>query len=320
MLIVAIGTFALVAAIVIGSYWVFVVRPEQKRQDVVRKRAGADRIQSRMPRLFKPLERGRRIPVLDYVIDAAGSLVAPLRRLLTQAASSMNVATFILVTAVCAVVAAIAALVVTHLLLVALAAALVAAVLPYQVVKRMRDVRIRKFEEQFPEAIELIGRALRAGHAFPAGLSMVADEMAAPVGPEFRTLYDQQNYGLPLPEALRNFAARIPLLDARFFVTAVLTQRESGGNLAEVLDNLAAVIRERFRVKRQIRVISAHGRITGWVLVALPPSLAVAFMVIGPEQIGKLTGTAMGHMMIYTAIGLQIIGTLIIRRIVRIEY
>jgi tight adherence protein B len=273
-----------------------------------------------MPRLFKPGQPGNRVPVLDRLIEAAGSLAAPLQRLLSQSATSMNVATFVVITAVCALGASIAALVLTHLILVAVAAALVGAGVPYQIVKRKRDVRIRKFEEQFPEAVDLIARALRAGHAFPAGLSMVAEEMPAPVGQEFRTLYDQQNYGLPLPDALRSFAARIPLLDARFFVTAVLTQRESGGNLAEVLDNLAAVIRERFRVKRQVRVISAHGRITGWVLVALPPSLAVAFMVIGPEQIGKLTGTSMGHMMIYTAIGLQIIGTLIIRRIVRIEY
>jgi tight adherence protein B len=317
---IVIGTFVLVATLVIGTYWLFVLRPEQRREDVVRRRAGAGRTSSRMPRLFKPGQPGNRVPVLDRLIEAAGSLAAPLQRLLSQSATSMNVATFVVITAVCALGASIAALVLTHLILVAVAAALVGAGVPYQIVKRKRDVRIRKFEEQFPEAVDLIARALRAGHAFPAGLSMVAEEMPAPVGQEFRTLYDQQNYGLPLPDALRSFAARIPLLDARFFVTAVLTQRESGGNLAEVLDNLAAVIRERFRVKRQVRVISAHGRITGWVLVALPPSLAVAFMVIGPEQIGKLTGTSMGHMMIYTAIGLQIIGTLIIRRIVRIEY
>ena len=105
--------------------------------------------------------------------------------------------------------------------------------------QRLRTRRLRKFEEQFPEALDLIARALRAGHAFTTGLEMVADEMPAPVGAEFRLLYDQQNYGMPIPDALKRFAERIPVLDARFFVTAVLIQRESGGNLSEVLDNLA---------------------------------------------------------------------------------
>jgi tight adherence protein B len=177
-----------------------------------------------------------------------------------------------------------------------------------------------KFEEHFPEAIDLVARSLRAGHALPTGLSMVADEMPVPVGTEFRILYDEQNFGLTLPDALRNFARRIPVLDARFFVTAVLTQRESGGNLAEVLDNLASVIRERFKVKRQVRVISAHGRITGWVLACLPPSLAVATMVINPDHLGTLLGSDLGQRMIIAALTLQVIGTLIIRKIVNVEY
>ena len=143
--------------------------------------------------------------------------------------------------------------------------------LPIWFVSFMAKRRLIKFEEQFPEAIELLSRALRAGHAFTTGLSMVAEEMPEPVGTEFRLAYDRQNFGMPMPEALRSLGERVPLLDARFFVTAVLTQREAGGNLAEVLDNLAAVIRERFKVKRQVRVITAHARITGWVLAMLPP-------------------------------------------------
>jgi tight adherence protein B len=144
--------------------------------------------------------------------------------------------------------------------------------------------------------------------------------MPPPIGTEFRILYDEQNFGLTLPDALRNFARRIPVLDARFFVTAVLTQRESGGNLAEVLDNLSSVIRERFKVKRQVRVISAHGRITGWVLSLLPPSLAVATLALNPDHLGTLTGSTLGQQMIITAIVLQVVGTLIIRKIVNVEY
>ena len=140
-----------------------------------------------------------------------------------------------------------------------------------------------------------MSRALRAGHAFTTGLAMVAEEMPEPVGTEFRLLYDQQNFGMPMPDALKALGERVPVLDARFFVTAVLTQREAGGNLAEVLDNLAAVIRERFKVKRQVRVVSAHGRITGWVLAMLPPALGVALTLLSPEHMSLLWTDPTGH-------------------------
>jgi tight adherence protein B len=149
---------------------------------------------------------------------------------------------------------------------------------------------------------------------------MVAEEMPAPVGEEFRVLYDQQNYGMPMPDALKVFADRIPLLDARFFVTAILIQRESGGNLAEVLDNLSSVIRDRFRVKRQMRVASAHGRITGWVLVGLPPTLGLLLMATNPEHRQLMLGERLGLQMMAGAAVLQGIGTLIIRKIVNIPY
>ena len=123
-----------------------------------------------------------------------------------------------------------------------------------------------------------------------------------------------------MPEALRDFARRIPVLDAQFFATAVLTQRETGGNLSEVLDNLSSVIRERFRVKRQVRVISAHGRLTGFILTALPPSLAMAFAIINPNQIGMLIDDPLGIRMIAVAVVLQITGGYIISRIVKVEY
>jgi tight adherence protein B len=184
----------------------------------------------------------------------------------------------------------------------------------------MRNQRISKFEEQFPECLDLLARALRAGHAFTTGLLMVADEMPQPVGPEFRIIYDQQNFGLPLAQSLRSFAERVPLLYAKFFVTAVMTQRESGGNLAEVLDNLGSVIRDRFKVKRQIRVISAHGRLTGWVLTAVPPVLAFVQFIIAPENLKFLFNDPMGLRFVEAAIFLQITGALIIRRLVKIEY
>ena len=161
----------------------------------------------------------------------------------------------------------------------------------------------RKFEEQFPEAIELIARALRAGHAFTTGLALVAEELPDPVGGEFRLVYDRQNFGMPVADALHLFAERVPLLDARFFVTAVLTQRESGGNLAEILDNLGVVIRQRFRVRRQIRVVTAHARLTGWVLVAMPLATALAMLVVAPDHILTLVTDPLGIQMLVAAVG-----------------
>jgi tight adherence protein B len=197
---------------------------------------------------------------------------------------------------------------------------LVAAYLPFAYVNFIRGRRLVKFEEQFPEAIDLLARALRAGHAFTTGVEMVGAEMADPVGAEFRLMYDRQNFGMPVPDTLRAFAERVPIIDARFFATAVLTQRESGGNLSEVLDKLAAVIRERFKVKRQVRVITAHGRMTGWVLSALPPALAFALFLINPSQMMILVRDPLGVQMIIVAVVLQVIGTLIIRKLVNIEY
>jgi tight adherence protein B len=144
--------------------------------------------------------------------------------------------------------------------------------------------------------------------------------MAAPAGPEFKLLYERQNYGAQLPDALRMFAQRIPSIDARFFVTAVLTQRESGGNLSEVLDRLASVMRERFRVRREVQVKSAHGRITAYVLAGMPPALAGLTFINAPDQLKILTSDPLGQRMILAGVVLEIIGLLIVRRLVDIEY
>jgi tight adherence protein B len=180
--------------------------------------------------------------------------------------------------------------------------------------------RIRKFEEQFPEAIDLIARALRAGHAFSTGLKIAAEELPPPAGVEFRKLYERQNYGAPLGDAMRALADSVRSLDARFFVTAVMTQRETGGNLAEVLDRLATTMRERFRIKRDVRTKSAHGRMTAYVLGAMPVGLAMIMMVTSPAQFRVLITDPLGNRMLAGAVASQIVGTLIIRKLVNIEY
>ena len=156
------------------------------------------------------------------------------------------------------------------------------------VLRYKRGARLYKFEEMFPEALDLLSRSIRAGHAFSAGMKMVAEELGEPVGPEFRKAFDEQNFGLPLKESLDNLSIRIPILDVRFFATAVLIQRETGGNLSEILDNLANVVRERFKIRRQIRMHTAHGRFTGYVLMALPAFLGLALSFINPEHMNRL--------------------------------
>ena len=196
---------------------------------------------------------------------------------------------------------------------------LLGASVPFLILMRKRTVRIRRFEEQFPEALDLLSRAIKAGHAFQTAMGMVADEGAEPMGPEFRKAFEEQNYGLPLKDALNNMAIRMPLIDVRFFATAVLIQRETGGNLSEILDNLAYVVRERFKILRQVRVYTAHGRMTGYVLLALPAFLAVALMFINPEHMHVLFTERAGKMMVAATVILQTIGYLWIRKIVTIE-
>jgi len=192
-------------------------------------------------------------------------------------------------------------------------------VAPFIYVRVKRTRRFRAFEENFPEALDLVSRALKAGHAFATGIKMVADEMAEPVGPEFRKTFDEQNFGLPLKDALANLTDRMPLLDVRFFATAVLIQRETGGNLSEILENLAHVVRERFKILRQVRVYTAHGRLTGYVLLALPAFLAVALMFINPEHMQLLFTERLGHMMLMATVVMQTVGYFWIKQVVKIE-
>jgi tight adherence protein B len=190
---------------------------------------------------------------------------------------------------------------------------------PFLFLKFKRKRRLLTFEEAFPEALDLMSRALKAGHAFATGLKMVADEMPEPIGPEFRKTFDEQNFGLPLKDALNNLTERSPNLDVRFFSTAVLIQRETGGNLSEILENLAHVVRERFKILRQVRVYTAHGRLTGYVLLALPVFLVVVLSYINPEHMSLLFRERIGHMLLGATVVMQIIGYFWIRQVVKIE-
>ncbi len=321
-MIFVLGTFFAILGLVLGAYWLFVLRLEQSDHAALSKRLRPDPVATaqKSTRLLKPIAQLSNVGHLNSVLGRMGRIVPPLQRDIVQAGLTMTVGTLLLSAGCLALVVYMVVKLLTFSTLLALGAGLLASFIPFIYVKQMRNRRLRRFEEQFPEAIDLIGRAIRAGHAFTTGLTMVADEIPKPVGEEFKLLYDQQNYGMPVPEAMKAFAERIPLIDARFFVTAVLTQRETGGNLGEVLDNLASVIRDRFRVKRQVRVLTAHGRITGWILAGMPPALATAMMFVAPSHMKMMIADPLGVQMIVGALTLQVIGTLIIRKLVDIPY
>lgn len=193
------------------------------------------------------------------------------------------------------------------------------AALPYLYVLRQRQKRMAAFEEQFPEALDFLARAMRAGHAFSISLEMLANESTPPLSVEFRKVYNEQNLGLPIDTALKNLAERVPLLDVKFFVSAVLLQRETGGNLAEILTKLARIIRERFQLKGQVRAASAHGRVTGAVLTIMPIVLMLGLMVVAPGYLQSMADDPDGKYIIGAAILGLLLGHLSIRKIVDIK-
>lgn len=312
--------FVLVLAIIFGAYWLFVLLPEQSAEQKVRARLKGQRSDVLRSSLLKARDRLSGIGSLDATLAKSGDMLEPLSALIARSGLKTTVGTIILAGIFIGVMTMAVVARYSPYFLAAVIVGIAASFLPVLFVKQAAARRLAVFEEQFPEAIDLIARALRAGHALPTALQMVSEEIPQPVGGEFRLLFDQQNFGMSLPDALRAFGERVPLVDARFFVTAVLTQRETGGNLSEVLDKLSSVIRDRFKVKRQVRAVSAHGRITGWVLGALPPVVAGILFLVSPDHIRLLVDDPLGVEMVLAGLTLQFIGVMAIRRILRVEY
>jgi tight adherence protein B len=207
----------------------------------------------------------------------------------------------------------------TDSVLIALPVGLLAGAMPYLWARHKRGKRLDKFQEGLPEALDLMVNALRAGHSLIAAMGSVARECADPIGCEFKACFEEQNYGLEMKTALDNMINRVPLQDLRIVVTAIMIQRESGGNLAEVLDKTSHVIRERFRLKRQVGVHTAQGRMTGWVLSLLPVFLGTALYFVNPDMMSMLWKNPMGIKMLWASFGMLVVGGLIIRHIVNMD-
>ena len=263
------------------------------------------RLLSQQPLLQQLLER----------LPPAGAL----DRLLLQAGSGQTVAQ-VLGWSVLAMLAGLAA---GALLGLALALQLglgaLGAALPCWRLLRARQRRLARIEQQLPEALDLMGRSMRAGHAFPTALKMVGDEMTGPLADEFRAVFDEVNFGVAMSDALSGLAARVPSTDLRYFVIAVLIQRETGGNLTELLNSISAIIRDRLKLMGQVRVLSAEGRMSAWILGSLPFAAALMMQVTNPEFLSVLYTDSGGRKMVAMALGMLVIGILFIRKIVRIR-
>jgi len=322
-MVLAFIIFVFVVALVMGTYAAVTYLPEMfANREMDRRLKDVANIPLDDPTVESTVVRQAKsgpLPGLDRAL-AESSAGAKLARLIDRSGVETT-ASSILVS--CVLLGAAAYLVVSLFVssqpFAAPLAAIAGLAMPILWLKHKASTRRARFEEMFPEALDLLSRAIRAGHAFQTAMGMVADEMADPIGPEFKRTFDQQNYGLPLKDALNELADRVSLLDVRFFVTAVLIQRDTGGNLSEILDNLAHVVRERFKILRQVRVHTAHGRFTGYVLLGLPAFLACALMVINPEHMGLLFKEPMGRMMILATLVMQTIGFFWIRQVVKIE-
>jgi tight adherence protein B len=320
-LLIAILTFLVVVVLFLGV-WVFAGGDQAQEQ-----------VRKRMSAVHKAERRGGDVNVsLKLVRDEMMSSVPWVHRLMLQWSWSTKLQDYILQAGMTAKPAKIlllsavlglggyliAGYFLPHLV-VSASIGIVAALIPFVVVVIKRKRRLRKFEEHLPEALDLLGRAVRAGHAFTTGLEMISKECAEPLAGEFRTAFEEQNFGLPLRDALLNLSDRVPIIDVKFFVTALMIQKETGGNLAEILDGLSRVIRERFRIYRDVQVKSAQGRLTAGILIALPIAMLGVLSVLNPHYVGILFTDPKGPVMLATAAVMQMIGAAILWKIIHFE-
>jgi tight adherence protein B len=319
MIAVALLVFAAVLIATVGGYLLLAPASESSRElkrrlallelreietadipDVLKKELLSD-----VPLLQRALSRLR----LAQRVDAR----------LRQAGMEMKVGVFALLSVSLLAIGTLIGLVLHWPVVLAILLGALLATVPGTVVGVKRSRRMKAFTSQFPDALEMFARSLRAGHSFTGAIQLVAQEMPHPMGLEFRQVFDEQNLGVPLREALTGMTRRVDSLDARFFVTAILIQRETGGNLAEIIDKIAHVIRERFRIQGQLKIFTAQARMTGTILSLLPVALALAIGFLNPDYLKPLWFERAGRILIGVAICMQITGALVIRRIVRIK-
>jgi tight adherence protein B len=263
--------------------------------------------------LAAPLDAGTGI--IEEIMARFGNL----RLLFEQADTTLTPTRFFAISAVLALVGAFASIVAGFPVYATPTGAIVMASLPLLWLIWRRRKRLKAFAVQLPDALELIARALRAGHSLASGFNLVKEEMAPPIGKEFGRVFEEQNLGIPMDDSLSNLTSRVPNLDLKFFSTAIVLQRQTGGDLAEILDKIGYIVRERFKIWGQVQALTGEGRLSGIVLLALPPVLFLAVYRLNPEYIMMLFSDPMGKKMLAGAVIMQVLGALVIRKIINIK-
>jgi tight adherence protein B len=318
-LLTAIGIFVVTLFVIEGGYLAFrkIRNPEVKR---VRKRLSTltlaeyqtEDVDIIRRKLLSEIPWFNRILLSLRRTDRAN-------RLLEQAGTQYHLGFYILLSLVLAAVGFLVVSWLTSNLLVSIIVAAILGMMPFFYIHSKKKRRMQKFERQLPDAMDLIARSLRAGHAFTGGLKMVADEFDDPMGTEFDKTLNEINFGVGVVEGLKTLANRVDCRDLKFFVISVILQRETGGNLAEILENIARLIRERFKLHGHIRVLAAEGKLSAIILVALPFVVALALFLINPEYIRTLITDPLGKIMTVFAISMMVVGIFIMRRMIKIK-
>jgi tight adherence protein B len=319
LIILSLVIFAVTMALALSFFYFFVDAPLAHRKMMTRL-AGIQQMAARDEDVDDVLRKEllSDVPFLNRILMTTPG-IAHLRLYLEQGAIQIQVGTFVLIVLALFIFTFTVAVAVGLPLVEGIPAGAVIAAIPFLIAGVIRSRRLNKFEEQFPEAMDLLGRAVRAGHAFTTGFELIGKELPSPVSDEFRIAFQQQNLGLPLRDALENLTVRVPLEDVRIFVSALQIQRESGGNLAEILDTMSYVIRERFKLRRQIKIFTAAGRLSSYFLTAMPFVALAGMQTINPSYIKPLFEDPRGHHALIFAAILQVVGYIVIRRIIKIK-
>lgn len=320
-MLLSLTVFLFALFLVLGSYLAATHGSDKKRMKLQKRLSEALLHSSNTDDIEVVLARNELMSEIPWVNRALIQLQAALqlKRMLDQADLHITPSRLLMFSGMAGILAALAVSVVSPSIIFMIGGGLIAALLPFAHVWWKRKKRFDQFLEHLPDALDLMSRGLSAGHAFSEALHMVSAEMPDPIAAEFRKTYEEQNLGLSLKLALENLTERIPLLDLKMCVTAVLIQRETGGNLAEILEKVAYTIRERFRIMGDLKTLTTSSRLSAWLLCGLPIFVALAVTVMNPDYMSILWKDQRGHYMIGAAIGMQITGMLIVRKILDIK-
>lgn len=319
MIWIPLAVFALILLAVVGGYFLLWAGRAEKAE--VKRRISLLELRNLqdadVPEFLKD-EVLSEVPLLNRLLSKV-DVAARIDRRLRQADLEIPVGTFLLLSLVLFSLGIVAGWILHWPSILSIVVGIALLTVPHLIVDIKRRRRLKRFMNHFPEALEMFARSLRAGHSFTGAIQLVSQEMPDPIGPEFSKVFEEQNLGIPLRQALIGMTDRVDILDVKFFVTAILIQRDTGGNLAEIIDKIAYVIRERFRIQGQLKIFTAQARMSGIILSLLPIGVAVLIGITNQEYLKPLWFERTGRIMVAVAVTLQILGMLAIRKIIRIK-